>query len=292
MFELMKVVVLENVHEKAVELLEEEHDVSFKEKDLEEAEAVVIRTYTQVNKDFLERAPKLRAVVRCGVGLENVDVDACEERGVQVFNSPGSNANAVAEFIIGLIINHFRRIVPASRSVEEGEWTPDEFMGEELGGKVLGLIGFGNTARRLAGMARGFGMEVIAHDPYLDDDVFEEHGVKKFGLHDLLESSDVVSVHIPLNEETRDLLTEEELDLMREHSLFINTSRGEVVDEHDLLEVLDDHLGGACLDVARGEPRINEELLSHERLLVTPHIAGLTEQSFKKMCVEAVRHLL
>jgi len=285
--------VLESIHEKALELLKEKHEVSFDEKDLMEAEVVVIRTYTKINKEFLDKFPKLRFVVRCGVGLENVDEKECKKRGVEVFNSPGSNSNAVAELVMGLMLSHYRGIHDANRSVKKGEWNRNDFLGRELNGKTLGLVGFGNIPRIVARLAKAFGMEVLAHDPFLNDEVFEEHGVFSKDLNKLVSESDVVSVHVPLLPETKNLFGAERLGLMKKGSLLINTSRGSIINETALLNVLKDNLGGACLDVFENEPLpAGSALLTAPNLLLTPHIGAMTDKSFKDMCVEAVKKVL
>lgn len=262
------------------------------------AAALVVRNRTQVTRELVAAAPGLRVVGRLGVGLDNIDLDACREHGVEVRPATGANAVAVAEYVIGAMLVLIRRAFRATDRLVAGEWPRTEMMGREAAGRTLGLIGFGGIAREVAGRARALGMAVAAHDPYLGPgvppwvDVVEDLG-------GLAARSDVLTVHVPLTEETRGLVGPAVLDRLPEEALVINTSRGGIVDEDAVAERLrTGRLGGAALDVFVVEPldaAAGARFAGVPNLLLTPHIAGVTEESYRRvadMIVAAVREVL
>lgn len=251
---------------------------------LADALALIVRNRTQVRGSLLEHAPRLRVVGRLGVGLDNIDLPACKARGIDVIPALGANAQAVAEYVVGTAMLLLRGLRGSSDEVAAGAWPrPRMSDGREVGGKTLGLLGFGDIGRRTARLAQAVGMRVLAHDPMLDaaSPLWAQADVGCRSLDDLLGESDVLSLHVPLTPATRGLLDAARLARMREGSVLINTARGGVVDETALARALrDGHLAGAALDVFEHEPLPAGSVLAGvPNLLLTPHIAGVTRES-------------
>jgi (S)-sulfolactate dehydrogenase len=265
-----------------------------------EARALIVRNRTQVRGALLAGAPLLRAVGRLGVGLDNIDVEACRARGVAVYPATGANDVSVAEYVIATAMLLLRGAYGATQDVIAGTWPRNRLMGREISGKRLGLIGFGSIARETAKRAAALGMEVVAHDPYLPADPAAWHQpwghVTPSSLGDLLTTSDVVSLHVPLTGETRNLLGREALSRMKPDAILINAARGGVVDEAALADALKSgRLGGAALDVFEEEPLSAGKaavFAGCPNLILTPHIAGVAVESNVRVSwvtVDAVR---
>lgn len=248
------------------------------------ASALIVRNRTQVDRAVLDAAPLLRVVGRLGVGLDNIDVAACEARGVAVIPATGANALAVAEYVIGTAMALLRQAYTRSAETAAGAWPRNALSnGREIGGKTLGLIGFGGIGQLTARLAQGMGMNVIAHDPMLPDEapLWTETGVTPRSLGLLLAESDVVSVHVPLTPQTRNLIDARALARMRAGAILVNTSRGGIVDEAALGSALSaGRLGGAAIDVFEQEPLVAGSTLADvPNAILTPHIAGVTLES-------------
>jgi len=250
---------------------------------LGEARALVVRNRTRVDHALLAAAPRLRVVGRLGVGLDNIDLAACEERGVAVCPAIGANTDAVAEYVIGGLLVLLRGVYHASEQVLAGEWPRTALLGREVAGKRLGLIGFGAIGRAVARRAQALGMEVAACDPAVETDsgLWEALGVSALALDELLAESHAVSLHVPLSAATRGLIDERALRTMRRGAVLINSARGGIVDERALAAALrEGHLAGALLDCFEDEPLpAGSHLIGVPHLLLTPHIGGLTEES-------------
>ena len=248
-----------------------------------EARALIVRNRTQVRGALLEAATRLTCVGRLGVGLDNIDVDACKARGVAVYPATGANDLAVAEYVIAAAMMLLRGAYRATDDVADGAWPRNALMGREMSGKRLGLVGYGAIARAAAMRARALGMSIAAADPYLSPDDSAWREVERLELSALLATSDVVSLHVPLSDETRDLIGKGAIAGMKAGAVLINTARGGVVDEAALCEALKaGQLGGAALDVFATEPVTAESgarFAGVPNLLLTPHIAGVTGES-------------
>jgi D-3-phosphoglycerate dehydrogenase len=288
----MKVVVAERIADKAEKLLAGNTVVKgLNSKDIEDADALIVRTYTQVDKKLLDSAPKLRYVVRCGVGLENIDVEACKSREIKVINAPGSNADSVAEHTVLMILASMRNIVNSHNRVSE--WDREQFTGRELKSKVVGLLGFGAIGREVAKRLSGFGVKILAYDVFMDEEKAKELQAKPVGLDELLEESDIISVHVPLLESTHHMINESTISKMKDGVVIINTSRGAVIKEKSLISGLSTgKVSFAALDVFENEPLSESGLLKLNNVILTPHIGGVTHESFERMCSDPISKML
>lgn len=251
---------------------------------LASCEALIVRNRTQVSPALLAQAPGLKVVGRLGVGLDNIDQQACATRDVQVIPATGANALAVAEYVICTAMMLLRGAYLSSEQVASGAWPrPALSRGRELSGKALGLVGFGGIGQLTAGLARGLGMHTLAFDPYLkpDAELLKETATRLVDMDQLLAESDVISLHIPLTDDTRNLFDADRIAAMRKGAVLINSARGGVLDEIALAAALrTGHLAGAALDVFADEPlAANGPLAGVDNLVLTPHIAGVTEES-------------
>ena len=295
---MAKIVISEFMDAPAVEALAREFDVDYRPKLVDEpaaleaalgaARAWIVRNRTPVRGALLAAARELRVVGRLGVGLDNIDVAACEARGIQVIPATGANAESVAEYVVTVALVLLRGAYFSTRAVEAGTWPRQTLsQGREARGKTLGIVGFGNIGRLTAAKAQALGMRVVAHDPALDpsDAAWRSLDAPPRSLDALLAESDVVSLHIPLTPGTRGLLGRERLSKMKRDAVLVNTARGGVVDEGALAAMLrEGRLGGAALDVFEAEPlAAGSPLAGAPRLLLTPHIAGVTVESNERV---------
>lgn len=258
---------------------------------LPRAHVLLVRSETKVTEAMLALAPQLRVVGRAGTGVDNVDVEAATRRGIAVLNTPGGNTVSAAEQAIALMLALVRRVPWAAESMRRGDWDRKRFGGIELRDKVLGLVGLGRIGAHVASVARALGMDVLAHDPFLSEDRARELGVSLCGLDDLLARADVVSLHLPLTSETKNVIDRRRLALMKPSSVLINTARGGLVDEAALLEaVTAGKLAGAALDVFEQEPLPKDSpLRQSDRLILTPHLAASTTEAQERVAVEICR---
>ncbi len=248
--------------------------------------ALIVRNQTQVNAEVFAAAKKLVVVGRAGVGLDNVDVDAATKGGVQVACTPDQNAISVAELAIGLMLSLARMIPAANEDTRAGNWNRQWFLGTELYGKTLGIVGAGKIGFLTARRAQAFGMKVLAYDPFISPDsvLLADLNAKLVGLDELLSQSDVVSCHLPSTPATQGIFNAARFGKMKPTAMFINTSRGEVVNEADLLEVLrSKKISGAALDVRAKEPPQAGELEKLDNLILTPHTAAFTAEAQRRV---------
>ncbi|HSQ80825.1 MAG TPA: NAD(P)-dependent oxidoreductase [Casimicrobiaceae bacterium] len=251
---------------------------------LADADALIVRNRTQVDAALLACAPNLRVVGRLGVGLDNIDVDACRARGVDVIPATGANALAVAEYVVATAMLLLRGAYQSTADVGAGKWPRAALSsGREIHGRTIGLIGFGGIGRETARLARAVGMQATGFDPQIAEDspVWSEHRTLPRGLAGVVAQCDVLSLHVPLTPDTRNLIDAARLATMRPDAVLINTSRGGVVDEAAVAAALSaGKLGGAALDVFEREPlAAGSPLAGCPRLILTPHVAGVTRES-------------
>lgn len=255
-------------------------------------DAAIGRSATPWPAALLERATRLRALGRAGVGLDNIDVDAATRRGIAVLNAPGSNAVSVAELAFGLLLALVRRLPEAIASMRAGHWDRSRLGGTELRGRTMGIVGLGRIGSEMARRAHAFGMPVVAYDPYVADARFAELGVERVpSLAALLERADVVTLHVPLTAETRGMIGAAELARMRPSAVLLNLARGEVVDEAALLDALKrGRLAGAALDVFAQEPLPPDHPLRRApNVVLTPHLGASTAEAQRRVAVEVCR---
>jgi D-3-phosphoglycerate dehydrogenase len=256
-----------------------------------DADALLVRNRTQVTADLLAASPRLRAVARFGVGLDNIDLAAADRAGVVVLSPRGANAVSVAEHALGLALALARRTVPVDRSARSGGW--DRAPGRELHGGTWGVLGCGATGSAVAVRARALGMRVLAHDPGVPDLLLREAGIEPVGLDDLVRRSDVLSVHVPGGPATRGLVDARLLALLPRGAYVVHLARGGVVDEGALLAALESgRLGGAALDVRLQEPPVPGALEARDDVVLTPHVGGLTVASEERVIGALVDDLL
>lgn len=264
------------------------------------ASALVVRGATRVDGELLAAGPELEAVARAGVGVDNIDVEEASRRGVAVLNAPTGNTRSAAELTVGLILALHRRIPEADRAVREGRWHWRRELGVELHPRTLGIVGLGRIGSAVAARIRPFGVELLASDPYLDADGRRRArrlGVERVELEELLPRSQIVSLHVPLTDETRGMIGAEALTAMQPGAFLVNTSRGEVVDEEALARALaEERVAGAALDVlSREPPPPDHPLLGAPNVVFTPHVGGATEEAKRAVSrevAEALRSLL
>ena len=290
---MTEIVISEFMDEAAVDELRRDFSVTYdktlvdRPEDLKAlaagARALIVRNRTQVRGDLLAAGARLEAIGRLGVGLDNIDTEACKARGIAVLPATGANDIAVAEWAVTTIMVLLRGAYFASDDVAAGTWPRERLMGREVHGKVLGLVGFGAIARETAVRARALGMSIIAADPFVtpDDPAWGRIGARSVSLDTLLAEADAVSLHIPLTAETRNLIDAGRLTAMKRDAVIVNAARGGVIDEAALAAALKaGTIAGAALDVFDVEPlKAGSPLAGCPNLILTPHIAGVTVES-------------
>ncbi len=305
---MKKVYVTRRIPQPALDLLEAEcclevnpHDrVLGREELLEaasDAEGLLCLLTDQVDADLLDQMPRLKIVANCAVGFDNIDIPACTTRGVAVSNTPGVLTETTADMAWALLMTAARKVVEADRYVRDGKfkaWAPMLFLGQEVNHRVLGVIGMGRIGRAVARRASGFNMGVVYHDASrLTPEEERQLGVEYRDLKDLLQEADYISLHVPLNDQTRHLIGAQELKLMKKSAYLVNTSRGPVIDEKALVRALTNNdLAGAALDVYENEPELAPGLVELDNVTLAPHIASATVQTRTKMAVMAAENLL
>ena len=294
----MKILVCDNLEEKVIEKLSELGEVTnisdSKTKTEEllsnivDTDIVVIRSSTKINKDILQKANKLKIIARCGVGIDNIDIEEATNKEIYVTNSPNANIISVAELTIGLIISAARNINTSNNSLKNKNWDRNKFLGTELYKKQLGLIGFGKAAREVAKRLTAFGMEIVFYDPYVEA---SEDEANKVELDELLKTSDVISIHVVKNEETKNMINDEKLNLIKKGGILVNTSRGGIVDEVALFQRSSDDVIFAGLDVFSKEPPDINKTFSTSNIVTTPHLGASTQEAQLRAGLETVQNI-
>ena len=291
------ILITEFMDEDAINLLKNKYDVYYDislaedsnslVKLINKMKALIVRNKTLVTRELIENAPNLTCVGRLGVGLDNIDLNACEEQNITVYPALGANSHSVAEYVICASMMLLRKAYFKKNEMIAGNWPRQESSGSEVYGKTLGLIGFGDIAQKTRDLALGLGIKTVAYDPYLDKDSNVWKETKNLSLDNLLSISDIISLHIPLSKETKNLIDEKKLRLIKNSSVIINTSRGGIIDENSLAKLLKENkIGGAALDVFNKEPINKENAKKFEgldNLILTPHIGGVTKESNERV---------
>lgn len=293
----MKFLLLEPIHEDARQLLARAGEVIAAERldddylitAVKDVDAALTRGYGRMSREFLRAGKNLKAVARCGVGTDNIDVATATELGIPVVYAPGSTTMAVAEHAVMLMLMVARRAARLNAEVRSGNWDYRNGygLGFELGGKTLGILGLGNIGRRIAELGTAFGMRVIYWSRSSHDDRFQS-----VSMDDLFRQSDVIAISVALTPETRNLVNQRTIGLMKRGAIIVNTARGDVIDDEALYEALaSGHLGGAGIDVIASNHQ-KHPFWTLENVVATPHVAALTDVTFRQMCVPVARDVL
>ena len=295
----MKILVCDKLNTRVIEDLSkigEVIDISGNEKrgmikdEIEDTSIVVVRSSTKISKDLIESSKELKIIARAGAGVDNIDVNAATNNNIYVVNAPLSNVLSVAELTVGLILSVARNIVPANISMKKAEWSRSEFVGIELFEKKLGLVGFGRIGKLVAERMLTFGVNIGIYDPYISS--VEEPFIKFESLDDLLVSSDIVSLHLPKTPETTNLISKEKLDLLKKDAIFINTSRGGMVDEEALFKKKEKkEIYGFGLDVYSKEPPEYTDDLLDTTGTILPHLGASTVEAQLRAGQEVVENI-
>lgn len=282
----MKILITEKISAEAVEMLKKEHQVEQKEltpeqliAEVENYHAILVRGKTKVTKEVIEKGKNLKVIGRAGVGVDNIDIKTATEKKISVVYAPTGATVSVAELTIGLMLSISRHIHKADKTTKEGKWLKSELEGYELYGKTLGFIGFGRIGYEVAKIGKAFGMKIIAYDPYTTEEKLKEVGGKLTTVDEVLKNSDFITIHVPLTNETRGMISERQFAIMKPNAYIINCARGGIIDEKALYNALTNKkIRGACLDVFEKEPPVNSPLLKLENIVITPHLGASTHE--------------
>lgn len=293
------VLLLETIADKALAVLQEQVNVftGYDERSLQEVltntdiHAIITRGKGLINEPLIAACPHLQVVARCGVGLDNVDVAAATARKILVINAPGSNAATIAEHTLTLLLMLMRNMYESVSQVKQDNWNwRSQYTGDELDGKVLGILGMGNIGTRVARLGEAFGMEVV----YWGKSAQQQLPYKYMGMEDILGYADVISLHLPLTKETDKIIGAAQLDVMKKGSLLINTARGALIDHAALLQALNlQTISGFAADVLPEEPPVpGLEIVHHPRAIITPHSGSLTATTYQKICLLTINNVV
>ena len=289
----MKILITEFMEVKCVEVLKinfdvtVDHDLSANSNELKKIinkfDALIVRNKTQVKKEVLEKATNLKFIGRLGVGLDNIDTDYCKSNNIYVQPATGMNADSVAEYVINTSLSLLKNLPLMHQETSIGNWPRTSISSKELQGKTIGLLGFGLIAKKVSILAKVFNAKIIAYDPFIDSSVGNKFDVKLLDIKEIFQLADIISIHLPLNVNTKNLLNYEVFKKMLKQPIIINSSRGSIINEEDLLRAYDDKLiSGFALDVYDNEPvqkTFLNSIKSNTNCILTPHIAGVTEES-------------
>jgi D-3-phosphoglycerate dehydrogenase len=298
---LAKILVTDNISQFGIDLLSKDHQVDIRlglshdelRDIVSEYSGLVVRSETKITEDIINAGSKLRVIARAGIGVDNIDVSAATNVGIAVVNAPTGNIIAAAEHTIALILASARNIPQAYLSMKDGKWNRSTFMGSELRGKTLGIIGIGRVGSEVAKRARSFDMEIIAYDPFVSGDYATRIGITLQTLEELLSKSDFISIHTPLTESTESLLGPRQFSLMKNGCRLINVARGELIDDTALFDALSSgKVSVAALDVFRNEPDIDNRFTDNCNIILTPHLGGATIEAQDAVAIEAVEQLI
>ena len=296
----MKVLVADQINEKGIDELKDiaevivQTDITPEElvDSIADYDGIIVRSRTKVVREVIAAGCKLKIIARAGVGVDNVDVAAATEKGIMVVNAPESTSITVAEHTMGIILSLARKIAIADKSVKEGKWEKSKFMGSELSGKTLGIIGMGRIGSQVATRCKAFNMEILVNDPYITEDVAARLGAKIVERDTLFKDSDVISIHVPLTPETRHSISAEQFKQMKNTAFIINCARGGIINEDDLYDSLvNGDIGGAGLDVFENEPPVDSPLLGLDNLVATPHIGASTQEAQRDAAIIVAKEI-
>ena len=264
------------------------------EEELKRTQALLVRSHTTVGAHLLEMAPQLKVVGTATSGTDHIDLGLCKQKEVYVFKAMEANTQSASEHTLLLILNLLRKLDKAQKSIRSGKWRDSLTRGNELHGKWVGIIGLGRVGTGVAQLVQAFGAKAMAYDPYVNPEHFIKHHVTPMGFMEMLKQCEILTLHVPLTNETRNMLNRQSLSLLNESCLLVNTSRGEVVNENDLIQFLTHHrLAGAALDVYSREPlRSGSQWLKAPNVLLSPHLGAFTEEAFQRASMDIARQVV
>ena len=289
----MKILITEFMEDASVEILKKFFDVKIDKslalnhnelkKIISNFDILIVRNKTQVNKEILENASSLKFIGRLGVGLDNIDTEYCRNNNIHVQPATGMNADSVAEYVINSSLSLLKNVPLMHQETSLGNWPRTSISSRELNGKIFGLMGFGLIAKKVSTLAKIFNAHIIAYDPFIDSSIANKFNIKLVDMHEIFEKADVISIHLPLTPTTKDLLNYDAFTKMKKQPIIINSSRGSIINEDDLLRSYDEKLiSGFALDVYETEPAPKiflNSIKDNTNCILTPHIAGVTEES-------------
>lgn len=291
-----RILVCDEISKAGLENLQREAEVirSDDSKYLGKVDAIIVRSRTKLTRELISRSsPRLRVIGRAGVGVDNIDLDAAQEYGIIVVNTPEATTISAAEHSLGLILSLAHNIPQGNHFMKEGSWEKKNLTGSDLQNKTLGIIGMGRIGSTLARLVVGFNMTILGYDVNLNEDEIRSRGAEPTEFDELLKRSDYASLHVPLSDTTKGLINAEALTMMKPSASLISTSRGGVVDERALLDALEnDEIAAAALDVFENEPPGTTPLIMHPKVIVTPHIAAQTKESQTRTALDVASEVL
>ena len=259
---------------------------------IDDYDGILIRSATKLTADILENCSNLKVIGRAGVGVDNVDLDIATQNKILVMNTPLGNLEATAELTVGLMFSLYRHIHIANTSTHEGKWEKAKFMGTELKGKTLGIVGFGNIGQRVAEICKVIGMQILTNSNSASDEVLNSFGAKKVSTEELISSSDVLSLHTKLNDQTKNMLNKESIATMKSSSVIINCARGGLINESDLKDALNnDVIAGAAIDVYETEPATENVMFGAKNLLLTPHLGASSKEAQSNVAIDVANQV-
>ena len=259
---------------------------------IDDYDGILIRSATKLTSDILENCSNLKVIGRAGVGVDNVDLDVATKNKILVMNTPLGNLEATAELTVGLMFSLYRHIHLANSSTHEGKWEKSKFMGAELKGKTLGIVGFGNIGQRVAEICNVIGMHILTNSNSANDDVLKSLSAKKVSTEELLSSSDVLSLHTKLNDQTSNMLNKQTIATMKKSSVIINCARGGLINESDLKDALNnDVIAGAAIDVYETEPATENVMFGAKNLLLTPHLGASSKEAQSNVAIDVANQV-
>lgn len=296
------IIISDKLHEDAINMLKEQRSLNIIDgstdpdfdlnTEIENADALVVRSRTKVTRELIEKAKNLKIIARAGIGVDNIDIEASKEYKIPIINAPDASTETVADLTIGLLLCVIRNISYADRRIRKGNWKKSDLLGRDLSSLKMGIIGLGKIGRAVAKRASAFGMEIHAYDAYIPDEDIRKMGIIPQTLSNLLKTCDVISIHVPYNNETAGMLSEDMFKIMKNGSYLINVSRGGIVDETALLKAIKSKkIAGAAIDVFEVESGIHP-LFQFDNVVVTPHIGASTVDAQRKVGIEIADKLI
>ncbi len=300
---MKKIIITDSVDKKCIELLETEgYNVTYNpgmpkeeiKKVISDYNGLIVRSDTKVTPDLIELMDNMEVIGRAGAGVDNIDLEAATRKGIIVMNTPGGNTISAAEHTMALMLSMCRNIPQSNQALRSGKWERKKFKGTELFEKTLGIIGLGKIGREVAARAKAFGMKVLAFDPVLSGEVADKINVNLVSLNEVLNQSDIITVHVPVNEETRDLISSDALGKCKDGVKIINCARGGIINENDLVKALDSgKVSAAAFDVYEKEPPdFSGALIQNPKVVTTPHLGASTEEAQEKVALQIAEQII